>query len=232
MKGNIYENKNKRNNKLIFLLYLLYSDIIIIILTKLGVNIKVLPNNLKIAIMFLINLSLMIMLFIFYSKSIKENLKDLKLNFKSYIKDNFKYYVIGLLIMIISNIIISFFVEGNSTNETLIREYINIMPIYMIFSSCIYAPFTEEMVFRKSLRNCFNNKVLYILLSGLIFGSMHLLSASSIVELVFLIPYSALGCAFAYMYSKTDNIFVPMSFHMMHNTIIVLNYILVFVIGG
>lgn len=217
---------------LIFLLYLLYSDIIIIILTKLGVNIKVLPNNLKIAIMFLINLSLMIMLFIFYSKSIKENLKDLKLNFKSYIKNNFKYYVIGLLIMIISNIIISFFVEGNSTNETLIREYINIMPIYMIFSSCIYAPFTEEMVFRKSLRNCFNNKVLYILLSGLIFGSMHLLSASNLVELVFLIPYSSLGCVFAYMYSKTDNIFVPMSFHMMHNTIIVLNYILVFVIGG
>lgn len=217
---------------LIFLLYLLYSDIIIIILTKLGVNIKALPNNLKITIMFLINLSLMIMLFIFYSKSIKENLKDLKLNFKSYIKDNFKYYVIGLLIMIISNIIISFFVEGNSTNETLIREYINIMPIYMIFSSCIYAPFTEEMVFRKSLRNCFNNKVLYILLSGLIFGSMHLLSASNLVELVFLIPYSSLGCVFAYMYYKTNNIFVPMTFHMVHNTIIVINYLLMLIIGG
>lgn len=217
---------------LIFLLYLLYSDIIIIILTKLGVNIKVLPNNLKIAIMFLINLSLMIMLFIFYSKSIKENLKDLKLNFKSYIKNNFKYYVIGLLIMIISNIIISFFVEGNSTNETLIREYINIMPIYMIFSSCIYAPFTEEMVFRKSLRNCFNNKVLYILLSGLIFGSMHLLSANNLIELVFLIPYSSLGCVFAYMYYKTNNIFVPMTFHMVHNTIIVINYLLMLIIGG
>ena len=182
--------------------------------------------------MFLINLSLMIMLFIFYSKSIKENLKDLKLNFKSYIKDNFKYYVIGLLIMIISNIIISFFIEGNSTNETLIREYINIMPIYMIFSSCIYAPFTEEMVFRKSLRNCFNNKVLYILLSGLIFGSMHLLSASNLVELVFLIPYSSLGCVFAYMYYKTNNIFVPMTFHMVHNTIIVINYLLMLIIGG
>lgn len=217
---------------LIFLLYLLYSDIIIIILTKLGVNIKALPNNLKITIMFLINLSLMIMLFIFYSKSIKENLKDLKLNFKSYIKDNFKYYVIGLLIMIISNIIISFFVEGNSTNETLIREYINIMPIYMIFSSCIYAPFTEEMVFRKSLRNCFNNNVLYILLSGLIFGSMHLLSASNLIELVFLIPYSSLGCVFAYMYYKTNNIFVPMTFHMVHNTIIVINYLLMLIIGG
>lgn len=217
---------------LIFLLYLLYSDIIIIILTKLGVNIKILPNNLKIAIMFLINLSLMIMLFIFYRKSIKENFKDFKSNFKTYIKDNFKYYVIGLLIMIISNIIISFFVEGNSTNETLIREYINIMPIYMIFSSCIYAPFTEEMVFRKSLRNCFNNKVLYILLSGLIFGSMHLLSASNLVELVFLIPYSSLGCVFAYMYYKTNNIFVPMTFHMVHNTIIVINYLLMLIIGG
>ena len=217
---------------LIFLLYLLYSDIIIIILTKLGVNIKALPNNLKIAIMFLINLSLMIMLFIFYRKSIKENFKDFKSNFKTYIKDNFKYYVIGLLIMIISNIIISFFVEGNSTNETLIREYINIMPIYMIFSSCIYAPFTEEMVFRKSLRNCFNNKVLYILLSGLIFGSMHLLSANNLVELVFLIPYSSLGCVFAYMYYKTNNIFVPMTFHMVHNTNIVINYLLMLIIGG
>lgn len=217
---------------LIFLLYLLYSDIIIIILTKLGVNIKVLPNNLKIAIMFLINLSLMIMLFIFYRKSIKKNFKDFKSNFKTYIKDNFKYYVIGLLVMIISNIIISFFVEGNSTNETLIREYISIMPIYMIFSSCIYAPFTEEMVFRKSLRNCFNNKVLYILLSGLIFGSMHLLSASNLIELVFLIPYSSLGCVFAYMYYKTNNIFVPMTFHMVHNTIIVINYLLMLIIGG
>ena len=217
---------------LIFLLYLLYSDIIVTIITKVGIDLKVLPTTSKIILMMLINLSLMIMLFIFYSKSIKENLKDLKLNFKSYIKDNFKYYVIGLLIMIISNIIISFFVEGNSTNETLIREYINIMPIYMIFSSCIYAPFTEEMVFRKSLRNCFNNKVLYILLSGLIFGSMHLLSASNLIELVFLIPYSSLGCVFAYMYYKTNNIFVPMTFHMVHNTIIVINYLLMLIIGG
>lgn len=217
---------------LIFLLYLFYSDIIVTIITKVGIDLKVLPTTSKIILMMLINLSLMIMLFIFYSKSIKENLKDLKLNFKSYIKDNFKYYVIGLLIMIISNIIISFFIEGNSTNETLIREYINIMPIYMIFSSCIYAPFTEEMVFRKSLRNCFNNKVLYILLSGLIFGSMHLLSASNLIELVFLIPYSSLGCVFAYMYYKTNNIFVPMTFHMVHNTIIVINYLLMLIIGG
>ena len=217
---------------LIFLLYLFYSDIIVTIITKVGIDLKVLPTTSKIILMMLINLSLMIMLFIFYRKSIKENLKDLKLNFKSYIKNNFKYYVIGLLIMIISNIIISFFVEGNSTNETLIREYINIMPIYMIFSSCIYAPFTEEMVFRKSLRNCFNNKVLYILLSGLIFGSMHLLSANNLVELVFLIPYSSLGCVFAYMYYKTNNIFVPMTFHMVHNTIIVINYLLMLIIGG
>lgn len=217
---------------LIFLLYLFYSDIIVTIITKVGIDLKVLPTTSKIILMMLINLSLMIMLFIFYRKSIKENFKDFKSNFKTYIKDNFKYYVIGLLIMIISNIIISFFVEGNSTNETLIREYINIMPIYMIFSSCIYAPFTEEMVFRKSLRNCFNNKVLYILLSGLIFGSMHLLSASNLVELVFLIPYSSLGCVFAYMYYKTNNIFVPMTFHMVHNTIIVINYLLMLIIGG
>ena len=61
---------------------------------------------------------------------------------------------------------------------------------------------------------------------------MHLLSANNLVELVFLIPYSSLGCVFAYMYYKTNNIFVPMTFHMVHNTIIVINYLLMLIIGG
>ena len=79
---------------LIFLLYLFYSDIIVTIITKVGIDLKVLPTTSKIILMMLINLSLMIMLFIFYRKSIKENFKDFKSNFKTYIKDNFKYYVI------------------------------------------------------------------------------------------------------------------------------------------
>ena len=48
---------------LIFLLYLFYSDIIVTIITKVGIDLKVLPTTSKIILMMLINLSLMIMFY-------------------------------------------------------------------------------------------------------------------------------------------------------------------------
>ena len=63
---------------LIFLLYLFYSDIIVTIITKVGIDLKVLPTTSKIILMMLINLALMIMLFIFYRKSIDR--KSTRLN--------------------------------------------------------------------------------------------------------------------------------------------------------
>ena len=41
------------------------------------------------------------------------------------------------------------------------------MPIGMLLLSTIYAPFTEENVFRLSLSKLFKNKILFIIVSGL-----------------------------------------------------------------
>ena len=48
---------------------------------------------------------------------------------------------------------------------------------------------------------------------------MHIIgSASSLIDVLFIIPYSSLGLAFAYTYYKTDNIFSTISMHLIHNT--------------
>ena len=99
----------------------------------------------------------------------------------------------------------------------------------MIFSVSIFAPLTEELIFRKGIREIFNNKYLYIIISGIFFASMHVTSEDlGINTLLYLIPYSSLGITFAYTYYKTNNIFSTIMLHSFHNTMAIIIYI----IGG
>ena len=123
--------------------------------------------------------------------------------------------------MMLSNIIISYYFPGGSANEEAVQNIIKQVPIYMIFSTIIYAPFVEELIFRKSIRDIIDNDYLYIIISGLTFGFVHTLAGSTLHELIYIIPYGALGSCFAIMHVKTKNIYTSMTFHMIHNAIIV-----------
>lgn len=156
-------------------------------------------------------------------KKLKNDAKDLKKNHKNYYKNCLKYWFIALFIMYVSNFIISLLKDGLPNNEALIREQFQISPIYIFVSAVIFAPVLEELIFRQSFRNLINNKWLFIIISGLVFGGMHVFNGSNItlIDMLYIIPYSVPGMAFAYMLYKTDNIFVPMGFHMLHNGIMV-----------
>ena len=71
----------------------------------------------------------------------------------------------------------------------------------------------------------FKNKYIYVLISGLVFGGMHVISsASSMGDFLYIIPYSALGIAFALLYYDTDNIFTTISMHSLHNLLSIITY--------
>lgn len=174
------------------------------------------------------NITLLGIYFLIYRKTI---IKD----FKNYIKDlenNFttgiKYWLIGFIIMVVSNLIITFILnKGLAGNEEEVRAYIDSFPLFMIFNTVIYAPLTEELTFRKSIKDAINNKWTYVLISGLIFGGLHIISyITSWTDLIYLIPYSSLGIAFALLYHKTDNIFSTITMHAMHNLLAVIVYLL------
>ena len=183
------------------------------------------------------DIGLMIIIFYLYRKELIQNFKDYFHNFKDNFEESFKYYFLGLIGMIISNVLIVLLVkEASANNETAVRELITKAPLYMIFSVSIYAPFVEEIIFRKSIKDIVlsfdNNKVtkyIYILTSGLIFALMHIVgSSTSIYDYFFVIPYASLGIAFASLYYKKDNIFYTIMIHSMHNTLAIILYF----IGG
>ena len=192
----------------------------------------------KVVYNFLCDIGFMILLFLFYREKITKDFKEYFKNFKDNFEQSFKYYFIGDLIMMASNLIITFFIQGaNANNEEAVRSLIDAAPIYMIFSVSIYAPFVEELIFRHSIKDAVksfgNNKFvqgIYIFISGFIFALLHILGqASSYLDYVYLIPYMSLGIAFAALYNKTDNIFSSISMHCLHNTFTIILY---FTFGG
>ncbi len=208
--------------------------LLLLLLTFKSIFISFFPNNLnnilKVIIFLISDLIVISILLIVYRKTL---IKDFKSYFKDFLNNfeqSFKYYIIGLAIMIISNLIIVVFINNQiASNEESVRSLIDIVPLYMIFSVSIYAPITEELIFRKGIREIFNNKYLYIISSGIIFASMHLASENlSLNTLLYIIPYSSLGITFAYTYYKTNNIFSTIMLHSFHNTMAIILYL----IGG
>lgn len=165
-----------------------------------------------------------IFLIIFYRKTLKKDFKNFKKKFGDYSDIAIKYWILGFIAMVVSNyLIITFSPVKIASNEQGVREIINTIPYFAFFSICIFAPVAEELIFRKAFRDCINNKVLFILTSGIVFGTLHVIgSFNSLFDFLYIIPYSSLGIAFAYIYYKTNNIFSSIFVHCMHNTLLVL----------
>ena len=229
----------KKNSKivplLIFILLLFGMAIFPYIpLAILRININDLSQTTKVIYNFFCDIIFMIIVFFVFKDDM---VRDLKSYLKGFIKNfevSFKYYFIGLIIMIVSNLMITLCFKGASANnEEAVRNLINLYPLYMIFSVAIYAPFIEETIFRKCIKNFIlsfgNNKItknIYISLSGLIFALMHIVGmANSVLDYLYVIPYLSLGASFAALYYKTDNIFSSIVMHSMHNTVAVLLYL-------
>lgn len=159
-------------------------------------------------------------LYIIYKKDLIKEFKIFKSDYKESIKLGLKYYFIGLGIMALSNLFINMTVGEISQNESLVRETMFKLPLYSFLSISIFAPITEELVFRKSLRNIFKNKWFYALTCGVLFGLGHIITLDfSLIDLIYVIPYGSLGFAFALAYYDKKNIYTPMLIHSLHNTI-------------
>ena len=169
------------------------------------------------------DICLLILLITIFRKDLNKEFKIFKKNILKNLDIGFTYWIIGLSIMLASNIIINFiFRVGGAQNEKLVQEMISKSPILMLLVAGIIAPIIEELIFRKSFKNAFTNKYLFIILSGLVFGLLHVISGNSLLQLLYIIPYSSLGIAFAISYCKTETVFTPISMHIIHNTLLIM----------
>ena len=160
-------------------------------------------------------------LILIYLKDFKKDYQNFNKNGKEILKKAIKVWFIGLIIMVTSNLIINSFVNSIASNEAVNRTILDKSFIYAVVTMVLIAPICEEIIFRLSLSKFIDNDYLYYILSGLLFGYMHIMSATGL-EVLYIIPYSSLGVAFAYIYRNTKNIFSTISVHIMHNLLCII----------
>lgn len=184
----------------------------------LKINIEDIPKNSLNFYSISLEITMIVIIYYTFEKEIKKAIKDIKENHKEYFEKYFKTYLIGIIIMILSNILIGKLGGGISENESAIRDEFKLFPIYTYISAVFLAPILEEFIFRLGFKAMIKNKIIYIITSGLIFGSLHLLGTKIDYLLpIYLISYCSCGWAFAYMMSKSNNILISTAFHFMHN---------------
>lgn len=213
----------------IFILFYFSSYIQLIPILLFNMDIASITGAQNVMLSAFSNIVLLLILLLIFRKDIKKEWKIFKDNFLENIDIGIKYWLIGLGIMMISNIFINVFLQlGQAANEQAVQGMITSLPWLMLINAGFIAPCTEEIVFRKGFKKAFPNKYAFIILSALVFGSLHVItSMTSPIELLYIIPYGALGAAFACMYQKTNTIFTSISMHMFHNTALILLSILV-----
>lgn len=166
----------------------------------------------------LANFLVIFILIQFYKTEINENFTNFISKIKYYFNEYFRYWIIAYLLMIICNIIIQPFIGGIAKNEEAVQNIIQTDPFYAFIATVLIAPFVEELIFRFSIRKIINHDWLFIIVSGLFFGGMHIIGqADCWQDWLFILPYGIPGSVFAYAYVKSKNIFVPIILHAIHN---------------
>ena len=141
----------------IFLIYFYFSYIVEFILKFFNLDITNFSFITKVIFIYLFDLIPFFIFVLIYRKSLVEDFNIFKNKYKEYADKYIRYWILGLFLMSILNVIISAITSSNiSNNEEAIRSITDILPMYSILSTCIFAPITEELAYRKTLNNIFN----------------------------------------------------------------------------
>ena len=231
--------KKKTNTKLIlkgigaFLIYFLISQFAAIPFYLLGVDLETVSTIIKCIYTITIELIIILSIFLLFKDYIIRSFNDFKENHKKYFKIYFKYWFVLLGLMALSNGIIMLINSGaTAKNQDAVNQLFKELPVYTFILSVFLAPIIEEFAFRLSFRAIFKNKYLFIFFSGILFGLFHVIgSFTNAIDLLYIIPYSVPGWIFAYTLQKSDNIFVPMSLHFLHNGILMSIQVFILLFG-
>lgn len=219
LKKLIANNKDLIKGLIVFIVWFFINIYVIDILVLLNINF----SNWDYSDMVILNLIMdsitLITSLIFFFKYIKIDFIEFITKIKYYLKKSFKYWGIVLLSSTIIDFIVQSIVGDIPINTQTFEEIFNnltiIYSIVFYIWICLIGPIMEELLFRLSLSKIFQKHPrIFIAASGLTFGLIHLNSGDSILHLF---SYSIPGIILAFSYTKTKNIFVPISIHIFHN---------------
>lgn len=220
-----------------FGLFLYSSTIISFGLSLIGIDITNMNVFTKTLFSVSISLILAVIIILIYRKEIVKDFKEFKINFSNRLLFTLKLFGIFMLIKIMSSyvsVILSNVLniqELTSENQSTITDLLGQYPLLMIFSSVCLAPIYEEILFRLGFKKCIKNNVLFVLISGTLFGLIHIFPTdlSISIALIQSIVYVVMGISLAYFYQKYDNIFYSIILHFYNNLFSIIVLLLSFI---
>ena len=149
------------------------------------------------------------------------------------------YFFILMISLLILSLIVNYIYDlthdqvlriDSNSNQSGLEEQIKMAPIYGFLVIVILGPLMEEMAFRYGMIGSFRNKWFGLVISSVIFGSLHLMASipsHTLTEDLWTLPsYLLTGFIFGLLYIKTDNIVYSFGLHLTTNFIA---FVLVFV---
>lgn len=211
------------------LLFFTSTQIQYIFLELFGWKIETLTMSNQVILSLCADIVILLVLVVLYFKDLKKEWQKFRSDLSNNLDTGFKYWLIGILIMMGANLIINMINKNSvSGNEEVVQSMISSLPWIMLINTGLLAPMIEEITFRKTHYDTIHNEKVFVIVSGLVFGFLHVASfLTNPINLLYIIPYGALGSMFALMYKKTGSVFTSMSMHALHNTILTLLSILV-----
>ena len=158
----------------VILLFFLFSMFKTLPLEIFQVNYNSLAVTYKIIYSLTVEICLIGIIIVICKEQFVKAFHDLKANHRQYFKDNLKYYLMGIAGMFMANALVQFLGGGISENETAVRSQLGSYPVYTYISAVVLAPILEESTFRLGFRNIFKNKAVFVIVSGFVFGFLHL----------------------------------------------------------
>ena len=188
-----------------------YTSIpVLVILRTIGMNITSANYKSLVVFDFISSFIVAILISFIYFDLLKEDLKKIKEKCDNKFVNYLKNIIIGFLCLLavkyINAIVVTVistilgFEISTSDNQAVIEKMVNNLPLLITLSASFFAPVSEEVLFRGGIRKLMNNKGVFITVSGLIFGLMHVTD-----NIVFILEILFMGMIVNYILNNKSN---------------------------
>ncbi len=159
-----------------------------------------------------------------FKKELKEGWNEIKNNTEGYRKYITKYVLIAFVCLFTLNAIRIILTGDEFTSN---QDALNNLPlVYVGILAVIWAPIVEETIFRGVLRRFISNKIVFVIVSGLVFGLLHAIGGNQI--LLNSMPYIGLAVCMTTAYVRSNNIWTDIFMHAINNAVAVVAMYIVF----
>ena len=224
--SNTFESVKLIKTLLVFISYLLYSNVISVVLSTFKITNATMLS-------FLADLIFLICIVFAYRDNLKKDFENLKKDYK--ISTIIKTIIIWVVIIFVFNILMGALTEmiypnmATDDNTNAMSTLFKTSMSYSLFKTMIFAVVAEELLYRESISDVVKNKYIFIVISSIVYTIMNFIFVGfeSDIIVMDILSYFLPALLFSTAYVKNNNnIIILMLIKFTYNLIPTIIYLL------